>query len=240
MHYISQRGNASPQTTAPPGAIEPVNKSVAGAVHGASISTRPSYHGESCQQNVECKPMPSIAAPAPNLISTGQPLSIPQANLPGVAGDAMNGFPKESFLSRGRKRPSAEHREEPPTSRLRREISQEQTPQRHQHDGAYGLNQGSASESRSRPGEVGHTSGVDQTWEIPGVTTIVTHVSLFSPLCRHATILIQPTVYQLPPNQCQTRLNWCNRELFKLMDLKIKAMDGHAEIEDPEMLACQM
>lgn len=134
------------------------------------------------------KPTDVISAPpTPNLMSTGQPLSVPSSNFSGPAvADAMNVFPKDPFLSRGRKRPSAEHREEPPTSRLRREISQEHTPQRNQYDGAQGVNQGSASEARFRPGDGGNRGGGEQAWEIPGVTTMISHVSLECSLSNRA------------------------------------------------------
>lgn len=119
------------------------------------------------------------APPTPNLMSTGQPLSIPTSNFLGpAAADVMNVFPKDPFLIRGRKRPSAEHREEPPTSRLRRELSQEPTSQQNPYDGTQRLNQGSASEARFRPGDGGNRGGGEQAFEIPGVTTMISHVSL--------------------------------------------------------------
>jgi hypothetical protein len=122
--------------------------------------------------------MDITAPPPPNLMSTGQPLSIPPTTHSGATtADAMNSFPN---LARGRKRPSAEHREEPPTSRLRREITQEQTPQRYAHDDGHGMNQGPVWEARPRPVDAGNRGGVEQTSEIPGVTTMVTHVSLNS------------------------------------------------------------
>jgi hypothetical protein len=54
------------------------------------------------------------------------------------------------------------------------------------------------------------------------------------------TYLFAVFPFQLAPNQCQARLNWCNRELVKLMQLKMNAMLGGEELEDPEMITCQM
>ena len=125
------------------------------------------------------------ASPLPSLMSTGQPLSIPISDRAGAAAiEAVKAFPKDPLSLRGRKRPSAEHREEPPTSRPRREISQEQAPQRNQYDGTQVLNQGSGSVARYRPGDVGNRGEGEHAWEIPGVTTMVTHVSLLEKFYR--------------------------------------------------------
>jgi hypothetical protein len=174
------------------------------------------------------------------LTSTGQPLPVPP--LPQTTASAAL-LPKDMIESRGRKRPSGEHREEPPTSRLRREISTEQTPQRYHHEEHVGHMQPAGPSSVSRPHipDASDRGNSAQAWEIPGVTTLLSHVSQLSAFLGLMSVLTFPCfLFQLAPNQCQARLNWCNRELLKLMQLKMNAMMSQEELEDPEMITCQM
>lgn len=128
------------------------------------------------------------------LTNTGQPLKAPP--LPQTTVNAAL-HPKDMIESRGRKRPSAEHREEPPTSRLRREVSTEQTPQRYRHEENVGFMQHAGPSSVSRPqvGDAGDRSNTAQTWEIPGVTTLLSHVSWPSWSTKSTSGLISPPFF---------------------------------------------
>lgn len=118
--------------------------------------------------------------PPPMLTHTGQPLPIPP--LPQTNANVAL-LPRDMIESRGRKRPSGEHREEPPSSRLRREISTEEIPQRDRHEENTGhLHAGPSSVSRPHVLDAGDRSHAARAWEIPGVTTLLSHVSQLSVL----------------------------------------------------------
>jgi hypothetical protein len=131
--------------------------------------------------------------PPPMLTSTGQPLPVPP--LPQTTVNAAL-LPKDLIESRGRKRPSGEHREEPPTSRLRREISTEQTPQRYHHEEHVGHMQhaGPSSVSKLHVPDSGDRGNSAQAWEIPGVTTLLSHVSQLSAFLGLMSVLTFPVL----------------------------------------------
>jgi hypothetical protein len=86
---------------------------------------------------------------------------------------------RDSADLRGRKRPSAEHREGPPTSRLRRDIGQDQTPQRNvvQENGQHEHMAGQSNMMRIPAADMSERRMAPQVVEVPGITTVMSHVS---------------------------------------------------------------
>lgn len=119
--------------------------------------------------------------PMPILTSTGQPLSAPPLKPAATAVNVSSmALASHAAELRGRKRPSAEHQEGPPTSRLRRGISQEQTPQRSvmPGNGPHEQIAGQLNTTRTLAADLAERRMAPQVVEIPGITTMMSHVSL--------------------------------------------------------------